>query len=94
MDFYPANTPPPEEKRTQRLYLRPLRETDNALDYDAVMSSAEQLRRWSQSDWPADDFTSEQNRADLERHEREHRDRDADVPDGTAHPVPSRACCG
>src|SRR5262249_12582119 len=43
----------------------------------AVMSSALLLREWSQSDWPADDFTLEENLADLERHEREHRDRRA-----------------
>jgi hypothetical protein len=49
-----------------------LRATDVALDYDAVMSSRERLRLWSQTDWPADDFTLEQNLADLERHEREH----------------------
>ena len=47
MDFYPANAAVPEEKRTDRLLMRPLRATDVELDYDAVMSSAEQLRRWS-----------------------------------------------
>jgi RimJ/RimL family protein N-acetyltransferase len=41
------------------------------------MSSTTQLRRWSQSPWPADDFTREENRADLERHEREHHTREA-----------------
>src|SRR5436189_5938859 len=75
MEFYPANAPVPEEKRTNRLLLRPLRATVVELDYDAVMSSAEQLRRWSQSDWPADDFTLAQNLDDLQRHEREHRER-------------------
>jgi RimJ/RimL family protein N-acetyltransferase len=67
----------PEENRTDRLLLRPLQTTDVELDYDAVMSSAEQLRRWSQSIWPADDFTLAQNLADLERHEREHNERKA-----------------
>ena len=75
MGFYPTNVPVPEEKRTERLFLRPLRTTDAALDYDAVMSSSEQLHRWSQTDWPADDFTLEQNREDLQRHEREHHER-------------------
>lgn len=41
------------------------------------MSSAEMLRRWSQSDWPADEFTLAQNLADLQRHEREHIERKA-----------------
>jgi hypothetical protein len=67
----------PEEKRTDRLFLRPLRATDVELDHDAVMSSAEELRRWSQSDWPADDFTLAQNLEGLQGHEREHRERKA-----------------
>jgi RimJ/RimL family protein N-acetyltransferase len=77
MEFYPPNATVPEEKRTDRLLLRPLRATDVELDYDAVMSSAEQLRRWSQTEWPADDFTLAQNLDDLQRHEREHIERKA-----------------
>jgi RimJ/RimL family protein N-acetyltransferase len=77
MEFYPASAAVPEEKRTNRLFLRPLRATDVELDYDAVMSSAEQLRRWSQSDWPSDDFTLAENLDDLQRHEREHGTREA-----------------
>jgi hypothetical protein len=77
MEFYPANAQVPEEKRTDRLLVRPLRATDVELDYDAVMSSAEQLRRWSQSNWPADDFTLAENLDDLQRHEREHIERKA-----------------
>ncbi|HEX5692129.1 MAG TPA: hypothetical protein VFX76_19070, partial [Roseiflexaceae bacterium] len=65
----------PEEKRTDRVWLRPLSGSDVELDYDAVMGSAEQLRRWSQTSWPADDFTLAENLADLERHEREHLER-------------------
>jgi len=77
MEFYPAGAPVPQEKRNSRLYLRPLRATDAELDYEAVMSSAEMLRRWSQSDWPADGFTLAENLADLQRHEREHIERTA-----------------
>ena len=77
MKFYPASIPVPQEKRTSRLYLRPLRATDVELDYEAVMASAEMLHRWSQSDWPADDFRLAQNLADLQRHEREHIERKA-----------------
>jgi RimJ/RimL family protein N-acetyltransferase len=58
--------------RTGRLVLRPLRASDAERDYDAVMSDAAELRRWSGSDWPSDDFTLAENLADLERHEREH----------------------
>jgi hypothetical protein len=77
MEIHPAGRAVPHEKRTSRLWLRPLRATDVELDYDAVMSSAEMLRRWSQSDWPSDDFTLAQNLADLQRHEREHIERNA-----------------
>jgi len=77
MEFYPASVPVPQERRTSHLYLRPLRATDVELDHEAVMSSAAMLRRWSQSDWPADDFTLAQNLADLQRHEREHIERKA-----------------
>src|SRR5512136_809591 len=77
MEFYPASAPVPQEKRTARLYLRPLRATDVEVDYDAVMSSAEMLRHWSQSGWPADGFTLAQNLADLQRHESEHLERKA-----------------
>lgn len=72
MDFHPADIPPPTEIRTDRLRLRPLRSSDVVLDYDAVMASREQLRAWSHSTWPSDDFTLAGNLADLERHEREH----------------------
>lgn len=77
MEFYPASVPVPQENRTSRLRLRPLRATDVELDYKAVMSSAEMLHRWSQSDWPTDDFTLAQNLADLQRHKREHIERKA-----------------
>lgn len=62
----------PDELRTSEFLLRPLRETDAELDYEAVMESREFLRVWEQSTWPADDFTLEANRQDLARHEREH----------------------
>ena len=77
MEFYPGSAPVPDEMRTSRLSLRPLRATDVELDYDAVMSSAEMLRRWSQSSWPADDFTLIENLDDLQRHEHEHNERQA-----------------
>ena len=46
-----------------------------AEDYAAVMRDPPMLRAWSASDWPADDFTIELNRADLEWHEREQLER-------------------
>jgi RimJ/RimL family protein N-acetyltransferase len=68
--LHPA--PVPEGWRSERALLRPLHASDVAADYEAVMSSPAMLRRWSQSDWPADDFTLAENLADLQRHEREH----------------------
>jgi len=75
MEFFPASAQLPEERVTERLLLRPLRATDVERDYEAVMSSAETLRMWSQSEWPADEFTLQENLADLERHEQEHQQR-------------------
>ncbi|TMQ73312.1 MAG: ABC transporter permease, partial [Candidatus Eisenbacteria bacterium] len=68
----PRDARVPRGLRTPRLVLWPLRVDDAALDRDAVMSDPAALRRWSQSTWPADDFTLDENRVDLERHEREH----------------------
>jgi hypothetical protein len=77
MKFYPPHAPVPAEKWTTRLLLQPLRASHVELDYEAVMSSAEYLRLWSQSTWPADDFTLAENLEDLQRHEREHTERKA-----------------
>ncbi|GAB4215614.1 MAG: hypothetical protein OHK0022_55750 [Roseiflexaceae bacterium] len=77
MAWYPPDARVPAELRTTRLWLRPLGVADTERDYDALMSSAAHLRLWSQSSWPADDFTLAQNRADLERHEGEHQAREA-----------------
>lgn len=49
MEFYSTGVPVPQEKRTSRLRLRPLRVTDVKLDYEAVMSSTEILHRWSRT---------------------------------------------
>ncbi len=75
MSFYPQQAPVPAELRTDEFILRPLLATDVELDYDAVMSTREMLRVWSQSDWPADDFTLQGNLDDLEWHEQEHLER-------------------
>ena len=52
--------------------LLPLRVEHAKLDYEALMASREHLRVWESGDWPGDDFTLQENRADLERHQREH----------------------
>lgn len=38
------------------------------LDFEALMSSKDFLRRWSQSEWPTDDFSLQENLSDLEWH--------------------------
>lgn len=52
--------------------MRPITVSDAALDHAAVMESRDALRLWEQSIWPADDFTVEDDRADLERMEERH----------------------
>ncbi|MET8470988.1 N-acetyltransferase [Streptomyces sp. NPDC006422] len=55
------------------LHLRPIRESDTAIDYPAVMGSRERLWEifgpaWG---WPAETMTYEADRVDLLRHEKE-----------------------
>jgi hypothetical protein len=54
--------------------VRPLLVGDVELDYEAVMASREYLRPWEQTGWPADDFTVEEDLADLEGLEAGHRE--------------------
>ena len=75
--FYPEDARVPAELRTDEFLLQPLRTIHVELDYDALMTSKEMLRKWSQSGWPADDFTLEDNLKDLKRHEQEHFERTA-----------------
>lgn len=77
MQFWCEGDRVPNERCSQRLVLRPLRAADVALDYDAVMSSARELRCWNAGSWPRDGFTLAENLADLEGHEREHVEREA-----------------
>ncbi|HEY7124455.1 MAG TPA: hypothetical protein VH540_10925 [Ktedonobacterales bacterium] len=73
--FYLADAPVPAGLRTEEFVLRVLRAADAALDYDAVISSREQLLVKSGGDWPREGFTLEENLADLERHERDFHER-------------------
>ncbi|MEM7125397.1 MAG: N-acetyltransferase [Chloroflexota bacterium] len=67
----------PDGLVTDEFLIRPLLATDVELDYAAVMESKEILRKWEQSSWPEDDFTLAGNLKDLERHEREHINRES-----------------
>lgn len=77
MALYPERVPVPAEWRTAHLWLRVLRPDVTELDYAALMESRERLRLWSDSTWPADDFTLEENQRDLIEHEREWEAREA-----------------
>jgi hypothetical protein len=65
----------PESLRSADFSIRPLRTSDVELDYEAVMSSRRSLRVWSDSSWPADTFSLDENRADLAMHQAEHDER-------------------
>ncbi|MEL7537006.1 MAG: GNAT family N-acetyltransferase [Pseudomonadota bacterium] len=61
----------PEQLETAQFRLRMLTVNDVVKDYDAVMSSAEQLKSvWPDSEWP-NGLTLEQNLIDLGWHQRE-----------------------
>jgi hypothetical protein len=62
----------PHELQHEGFAVRRQQPDDNARDYDAVMSSKDKLRAWSDSTWPEDDFTAEANAHDLAEHIDEH----------------------
>ncbi len=65
----------PETLDTQEYRLRMLTVNDVVKDYDAVMSSVDQLKKvWPESGWP-DGLTLEQNLVDLGWHQREFQSR-------------------
>ncbi|MEO6398976.1 MAG: N-acetyltransferase [Tepidiformaceae bacterium] len=74
MAFNTDDVRAPEGLRTDEFVLRPILASDAELDYEAVMESKEFLRRWEQSSWPADDFTVDANREDLDKLVRRHAD--------------------
>jgi hypothetical protein len=65
----------PKELETQEFRLRMITVNDVVKDYDAVMSSADQLKNiWPESGWP-EGLTLEENLVDLGWHQREFLDR-------------------
>lgn len=71
-EFYPSAAAIPATLDTPDFVLEPLTTDHATLDYAAVMASKDYLRMWSSSDWPADDFMVDDNRADLQGHQDEH----------------------
>lgn len=72
MTFNLAHADVPGRQTTDDFVLRPITAADTERDYAAVMESRDFLRLWEQSSWPADDFTVEDNRADVEMLEQRH----------------------
>ena len=77
MTFYLSEAPVPEGLGNAEFRLRMLQATDVDRDYDAVISSREQLLIRSGGDWPVEGFSLAENLADLQRHEQEHLERKA-----------------
>lgn len=73
MTLNPKHLPVPDQLTTADLIIRRQQLDDNDADYAAVMDSRNELRIWSDSDWPEDNFTPEDNRLDLAMHIEEHR---------------------
>jgi len=61
----------PTEKVFPNLILRKLTVSDAQADYEAVLVNGDLIRRTIGVDWPKDDFNYDDNRTDIERHERE-----------------------
>ncbi|MEU6246361.1 N-acetyltransferase [Glycomyces sp. NPDC047010] len=74
MPFTTMDSGAPAGFATDDFLLRPIRAADAELDYAAVMESRDYLLGWEQTGWPAEDFTVEANREDLEKLERWHED--------------------
>ena len=77
--FVPSEFKIPLELEHTSFRLRPIRQSDARLDYEAVMASAPQLRRQFGGDWPAENFSIEENREQLAIHEKQFSDRSAFV---------------
>lgn len=77
MPFTLAHADVPCGLTTDTFIVRPITVADAERDYAAVVESREYLRTWEQSAWPADDFTVDENRADVEMLEQRHVNGDA-----------------
>jgi hypothetical protein len=64
--------PVPERHQAGGFVFTRLTADHAALDHAALMSSVDYLRMWSDSEWPTDDFTVAENRAELAWHDEEH----------------------
>ena len=72
MTLNPKRNAVPIRLETADFVVHRQRASDNELDFDAVMTSKQLLREWSDSDWPEDAFTLEQNGLDIAEHIADH----------------------
>ncbi len=72
MNLNPQKFDVPTRLETAEFVIHRQRVSDNQLDYLAVMDSKESLREWSDSEWPEDEFTLEQNAEDIAGHIADH----------------------
>lgn len=75
--FIPEEFKVPDVLETDHFRLRMLSAEDAEKDYEAVMESRKMLQSMFEGEWPREGFTLEENRADLERHQREFLNREA-----------------
>jgi hypothetical protein len=76
-EFVPGDFVVPERLETPLFRLEPLGPQHNERDYDAWTSSREHIHAtpgWEESSWPRE-MTLDENRADLERHADDYRNR-------------------
>ena len=76
-DFVPSDFDVPRRLETPQFVLEPLGPEHNEADYDAWTSSKEHIHAtpgWQESTWPHE-MTADENRADLERHANDFRER-------------------
>lgn len=73
--FVPEDFAVPQSYEAEAIYLENLTTARAEQDYEAVMESRQDLRAQFGGEWPEDNFTLEQNKADLLEHEQLHQQR-------------------
>lgn len=77
MNIFTKDFDCPKGFRSDGLVCFPTNSNYYLSDFEAVMDSKEDLRAWSNSEWPEDSFTAEENCSDLKLHEEDNKNHDA-----------------
>lgn len=75
MKLIPDNFDVPEQLQTSDFIIRKLTYKDAKLDYEAVMSSIDIIKKTRGGDWPTSQLTFEDDQIDLAWHQREFENR-------------------